>query len=853
MLGEFTPLHRPPVGGEYYVFRDVVHNLIEIEDAVDGMFVRDLLRTPEVQRMRRIRQNGLGSFVYSSLETTRFPHALGSFHIAGRVASSLLDRQPTELDGFPESLRMTKRDCFAFSIAALLHDIGHGPLSHTWEECFRHSHESIGALILASPSTEIGKILRNEEAHRRDSGIGQDVLRFIFGNHPLEYLLPLLEGNLDVDRLDFISRDTRCAGVTYGFHELEWIIRSLRFARLPARHLDGGTPRWIIAIDGRKGLSTLVQFLRARENMYRLVYHHKTTRSATQMLILLFRRARWLIAQGKNLTFSCPALHAALAVSPEEQVPKESILSLDDSDVWVTIKTWAADAAGDEVLRDIARRLLSRNLFKVFLLSKEVYQRLLNIDSEEAGHTIRAVVSARLGRSHEEAEYYYAFDSQSFDVIGRPQNKPWLDVWIMQSGALGFEFQTLREYWRREVGSPESATQYLLLVHPEVVQDLSSLIERLSFPAESAKEMETIPAAPSSYRLIAPLGREGTWKEVWVGVNTKPGSTPEMIVALKRYKAAEGDSQAIDRDVNAINLLGYSHNNLSTPRLVGNVKGEIWIMEPLWTGSLEDQTKKHGPRRDILEIYDIAHQLFAGLAQLHENSLRHTDIKPDNCGVILRNSGERRYVLGDFGCVSSHPDEMPSDWRLLGTLRTRAPEVIRGDSISMKSDVWSMAATIYALCLARYPFMPFDAPHHNAEDRANRETHIKSNLANLVSDHLEQVDQNLPPILAAQLKKCFEPENVRPSSKDVAKVLQKTYSDLSDRNETLFRTAWQRAEDIVSRLGPKGSEFENRVPTESEIADVQRLLRDFAAFIPKTLQSSLENVLRSTKQGPHNA
>lgn len=126
MLSEFTPLHRPPVGGEYYVFRDIVHNFIEIEDEDNGKYVRELLRTPEAQRMRRIRQNGLGSLVYSSLEGSRFPHALGSFHIATRIITSLYDRQPIDKQGFPTCLQMRKQDCFAFSVAALLHDIGHG-------------------------------------------------------------------------------------------------------------------------------------------------------------------------------------------------------------------------------------------------------------------------------------------------------------------------------------------------------------------------------------------------------------------------------------------------------------------------------------------------------------------------------------------------------------------------------------------------------------------------------------------------------------------------------------------------------------------------------------------------------
>jgi hypothetical protein len=102
---------------------------------------------------------------------------------------------------------------------------------------------------------------------------------------------------------------------------------------------------------------------------------------------------------------------------------------------------------------------------------------------------------------------------------GRPQGHSWRDVWIMQSGALGFEFQTLREYWRKVVRSEESSSQYPLLVHRDVVQDLSNIIERLSFPADSAKEMRTTPDAPEPYRLVAPLGSEGAWKEVWVGTS----------------------------------------------------------------------------------------------------------------------------------------------------------------------------------------------------------------------------------------------------------------------------------------------------------------------------------------------
>ncbi len=849
MLGEFSPIHRAPFGGEYYVFRDAVHSLIEIEDAGDGLYVRKLLCTPELQRLRRIRQNGFSFFVYSSIETSRFPHALGSFHIARRISNSLIDRQPTPQEGFPECLRLTPRDCLAFSIAALLHDIGHGPLSHVWEETWAerlgidHFHEQMGIAIVENPATRIGKLLSSSDTHQQFPDVGTDVIRFLNRKHHLDYLLPLLEGNLDVDRLDFIARDTRGAGVTYGFHDLEWIIRSLRFARLPARYIPGSAhPHWVIAIDGRKGLSTLVQFLHARENMYRLVYHHKTTRSATRMLDLLFRRARTL---DKNNSLACLSdeLRDALRLAPPERILPERFLKLDDSDIWSTLKSWANNESSDSILRDLSRRLLERDLFKVFLLSKEVYDRLRDIDSAGYGHNLRSIVKTRLECSPEDAEYYYAFDSTTFDVIGRPQEKPWHDVWIMESGALGFEFKTLREYWLKEVNSDESKSQYLLLVHPNVVQDLAGIVERLSFPSESAKNMK-LPDAPPGYRLVAPLGSEGAWKEVYVGTNSNPGSSPERIVALKRYKTLEGEAKAIERDVTAINLLATSHENLSSPRLLTHESGETWILEPLWTGSLEDIVRKHGPRRDIVEIVDIARQLFSGLACLHKNNLRHTDIKPDNCGILAAGIRGTTYVLGDFGCLSTLPDKIPSDRRLLGTLRTRAPEVIASKHISLKSDVWAMAATIYALCLMRYPFVPFDAPHHDSADRAEREREIESNIASLIEQHRKSVKLLLPSIVGTVLEKCFEKEpGFRPSAEAASESFNRIYSAVVERNDRLSRTAWLRAEDIIQRFDGDGGQIREELLPGDQEKEVQDLITTYQEFVPEELRTSLKRLL----------
>jgi HD superfamily phosphohydrolase/serine/threonine protein kinase len=773
------------------------------------------------------------------METTRFPHALGSFHIAQRITNALSERQPSIAEGLPQCMRLTPRDSLAFSVAALLHDVGHGPLSHVWENCFSsHSHESMGLTILQDQETAIGRLLSKTDAHPKYKDIGRDVISFLSGQHRLSYLLPLLEGNLDADRLDFISRDTKSAGVTYGFHELEWIIRTFRFARLPARYTNAQTSEWIIAIDGRKGLSTLIQFLHARENMYRLVYHHKTTRSATAMLRLLFKRARRihdrasLDPQAPTLECASSELYRALTMPVDQRLPTKSFLQLDDTDIWFTLKGWASGNTHDQILTNLAASLIERDLFKVFLLNKDVFDRLAAIDVETGNNTLRAMVKARVGCSLEDASYYYALDSTSFDVIGRNPREAWLDAWIMQSGALGFEFTTLRDYWFREVSSKETSEQYLLVVHRDVVEELTNVVERLSFPTKSAKDMERPPSVPDPYRLIAPLGREGAWKEVWAGINAEPGNSPEKIIALKRYKVAEiWDS--IERDVRLVNLLASPHPNLSTAHVVGKEDG-LWIVEPLWTGSLEELVKKHGPRRDILEIAEIAHHLFLGLSALHEHNLRHTDIKPDNCGIIVGHGAKSSYLLGDFGCLSSQPAQLPTDERLLGTLRTRAPEVIARQSISLASDVWAMAATVYALCLGEYPFVPFGAPHHHDLDRSKRETKLREELSAQVKDHRVRVSRVLPPILADQLLECFADPALRPGAKDAASAFGKILGDLVTGQSHSHRTAWQRAEDVVVQLERK------QISRDAYTEEIDELIGPSSKFVPINLREMLE-------------
>lgn len=829
MSWEPTPIHRPPPGGEYYVFRDSVHNLIEIEDADEGLYIRRLLMTRELQRLRFVRQNGVSFLVYPSLEVSRFPHALGSFHVARRLIASLMDRQPYESDGFPDSLRITPPDCFAFSIAALVHDIGHGPLSHVWEEIWAeprgmlHFHESMGSRILTSSSTEIGKYLGNPDAFSKLPKLGEDVLSFVTRKHRLSYLLPLLAGNLDVDRLDFIARDTRGAGVTYGFHDLEWIIRSLRFARLPGHKTDGEGPQWIVAIDGRKGLSTLVQFLHARENMYRLVYHHKTTRVTTKMLELLLRRATLL---GKDVEFPSSILKEALT---ETELDVSKFVQLDDSDIWMSIKAWS-QYNGDPLLKELASCLLSRRFYKAFLLEEHVYERLRSIDTPASGDIIKNVVAARANCSQTDATFYYGFDTTSFDVVGKESSTWKENVWILESGTLGFEFRTLREYWKKEVGTISSRKQYLLVVHPELVEDIAAIVGRFSFSSPGKDKPGKSATPPKPYGILGSLSDSGAWKEVFAGVNTQHGNEPESTVAIKRYKRPEAGADALERDVKAINLLGASHENLGKAKALSE-NGEIWIIEqPLWTASLQDLLDKQGPRRDLLEIFDISAQLFGGLTELHRLKLRHTDIKPDNCGIVFKGS-ERQYVLGDFGCLSSRPQEFPDQVSLLGTLRTRAPETIQHKAIGMPSDVWAMGATIYALCVNRYPFMDISVPHEAVEVRAKREEELRENLAAELAKFEEAARSNLPPFLHRCLGAAFLPANERSSAAGMRQAFKRGKRRLEGKSDV--RMAWQRTEDVILT----SRRHKTQGPQLSE--EVKKLLDSYTDFVPPNMIEEL--------------
>lgn len=827
----------PPAGGEYYVFRDAVHNLIEIEDEIEGRYLRAILGTRELQRLRRLKQNGVSALVYQSLEGSRFPHALGAYHIARKIIRHLQSSIP-RLDGFPETFKITDRTAVAFPLAALVHDIGHGPLSHIWEELFGSDHEAAGLELIKDSSTRLNKLLVTpssvDSSFAKFDGIIDDVESFLANKHHLRFLFPLISGHVDVDRLDFMARDTRAAGVTYGFHDLEWIIRSLHFARIPTRVLsDGsiGTSQWVVAIDGRKGLNTLVQFLRARENMYNLVYHHKTNRAAQCLLKKLFTRVKSLLELGQAPSFPSPHLNAWF----NGDLTYKVITNIEDDDVYCAIKLWAE--SDDAILSQLSRKLLERDLYKVVEIPSEVASVLRTIDEVSHGAHLKNAVKRGLDATTAsilpvQEEYWYDFDKTHFDLIGDPLKDDINPIWIIQFGRFGLEYTPLRKFWIQQFGEHNLTTErhYVHCISVAVAEAVQSYVDRL--PEFSANVGDTTPVEVSTFKPIRLISKSGANKEVYLGINLQPGTAPRSLVAMKYYK----DTASVERDLQAPNMrlenANRRHITLSSGYQHPSDIRQYVLVETCWHASIEALVKQDGLRRQLQEILDMGRQLFRGLSVLHGKGIRHTDIKLDNCGYNY-DGPEKVYKIGDFGCMSVNPNEIPTP-TLMGTKRTISPERLADPAaIGLASDVWALGVTIYAACAGRYWFLPIFAPHAG-EGRSPEvqrrldglEASVKADVPAAVGEFRKRVRAELPPLLAGIIELCFVDFARRPAAATIADAFEESYRLFtgSDENEQVKRASlWCQFEDLSA------------LPDKSKIRELRESVKGYQDYVPPAL------------------
>jgi HD superfamily phosphohydrolase len=386
---------------KHKILNDPVYGFITIQHALTF----DLLDHPHMQRLRRISQLGLSHLVYPGAVHNRFHHAIGAMHLMQEAISVLRSK----------GVEINEVESEGACAAILLHDIGHGPFSHALEHSIVTgvNHEDISVLIMNR---------LNEEMH----GALDTAIAIFNDHHPKRFLHQLISSQLDMDRLDYLSRDSFYSGVAEGRVGSERIIKMLSVE-------DGQL------VVEEKGIYSIEKFVMARRLMYWQVYLHRTVLCAEFMLMSALKRAKH-VAQTDATLFCTPALHIFLHESLDKArfMADPSILDrfcqLDDSDILCALKAWQHHS--DPILSDLSRRIINRDLFQIELRSQAFSKDELDIQLER--------VAKALNLSAEDASY--------FVISERIDNR------IYESGGINIRFKDgsiqdfgdASDHWNRE-------------------------------------------------------------------------------------------------------------------------------------------------------------------------------------------------------------------------------------------------------------------------------------------------------------------------------------------------------------------------------------------------------------------
>jgi HD superfamily phosphohydrolase len=369
------------------IINDPVYGFITLHSEL----IFDILSHRHFQRLRHIKQLGLTDYVYPAALHTRFQHALGAMHLMGKALETLrfkgIEISPDEFE--------------ASQLAILLHDIGHGPFSHALEDALIPgiTHESLSYLFM--------------DRMNKDFRGALDLTLKIFRNsYPRKFFHNLVSSQLDIDRLDYLKRDSFFTGVQEGTVGVDRIISMLNV------HRD----RLVVE---EKGIYSIESFLNARRLMYWQVYLHKTTVSTERMLVNLIRRAQTLVRAGETL----PASEALLTFLEKELTHSDfkenpHILNLfgqlDDNDIWGAVKFWKDH--DDTILSLLSRMMLERRLFKIKLSAEPIRKNQIDV--------IRNAVVKQYKIRRSEAPYLFSHGTVSNEAYADGKE---INI-LMQSG-----------------------------------------------------------------------------------------------------------------------------------------------------------------------------------------------------------------------------------------------------------------------------------------------------------------------------------------------------------------------------------------------------------------------------------
>jgi HD superfamily phosphohydrolase len=358
------------------IINDPVFGFLSIPDG--ALF--HILQHPYMQRLNRIRQLGLSFFVYPGAMHSRFLHSLGAMHLMHEAITSLREK----------GVEITDNEATAAMAAILMHDIGHGPFSHVFEEAGMLagdiSHEDISLMMMHQIRKEMGQLTTDNYEYILSLAI--DIFQ---DKYPKHFLHQLISSQLDVDRLDYLCRDSFFCGVTEGSVASA---RILKMMNVVDNHL----------VVEAKGIYSVEKFLVARRLMYWQVYLHHTSVAAEQLLIKILNRAKQLIHNGVEL-FASPALkyflNSAVGENSKCLIQNSELLkwyaALDDSDLLSAIKVWSMHE--DTVLRVLCDAFTNRQLFKGEIIDQPL--------TDEERNDLIATYAQKYNITSQEAEYFF--------------------------------------------------------------------------------------------------------------------------------------------------------------------------------------------------------------------------------------------------------------------------------------------------------------------------------------------------------------------------------------------------------------------------------------------------------------
>src|SRR6056297_2596173 len=384
---------------QYKIFNDPIHGFLTVPKGT----ILDLVDHPYIQRLRRIKQMGLGYLVFPAAEHSRFSHALGAMELAQRTLNNLREKDTT----------ISKAEYEATLIAVLLHDVGHGPLSHTLEfnliKDFHHEKMTLAVM---------------RHLNREMDGELETAIKIFTDQYPKKpFLNQLVSSQLDLDRLDYLKRDSAFTGVYEGSVGIERILKTMR------------VHKGNVVIE-KKGIYAIENYILARRLMYMQVYLHKTVLSADKLMRNIFKRVRVLIDRGAGLPSHSPSLNYFLTNRPsaKKEISREVLhhyVQLDDNDVFLSIKYW--QQADDAILADLCKRFQSRALFRTTFLKSGKTQKLENKIKSKTKSLLK---KRGLPHDDESASYYYDFD-QSYSEAYKYENE---GIWILEEQNKAVEF-----------------------------------------------------------------------------------------------------------------------------------------------------------------------------------------------------------------------------------------------------------------------------------------------------------------------------------------------------------------------------------------------------------------------------